>query len=313
MALQQKYSDRVHFIIADVDTPQGQYLAQQFNVDTIPAFFLVNGVGQVVGQAIGERPQSELDQDIGSRLAGKTITNNEGISAIRSWLNGFFGQTIPEALHRTPWVAFVLVFLGGLLTSISPCILSMIPVMVGYIGGYSQPNKGRGFLLALCFVLGLAVTLAVLGVVSALLGKIFGQIGGIWLYLVAIVALVMGLSLLGVINLKFPSLERLPVRAGGPGGAFLIGLFFGLVATPCATPVLAVLMTFVAGKAVVLYGGALLFTYGLGHGVPLLVVGTFTAVVKNLGRFQRWSSYITVGSGLLLIILGYSFLIRAAW
>lgn len=221
-------------------------------------------------------------------------------------------SAIAGAINDAGLLTLVLVFFGGVVTSLSPCILSMLPVMVGYIGGYAQPSKSRGFVLSSIFVLGLGVTFAILGVLAASLGKIFGQIGTTWFYILGLAAILMGLHLTEVITFKFPGLTKMPIRTGGVAGAFLAGLFFGLVASPCATPVLAVLITYVASKQALAFGALLLFTYGLGHGLPLIVVGTFTAVIKSLPALQRWSKYVNYGSGALLILMGLYLLARAS-
>lgn len=225
----------------------------------------------------------------------------------------FFSQTVPQAVQSVSFLSFLIVFVGGIVTSISPCILSMIPLMIGYIGGYSETSRLRGFLMSFCFVLGLSVTFAVLGVSAALLGRIFGQVGKAWLYIIAGVSIIMGLQLLGVINFSFPTLKQMPVKGGSLSAAFLMGLLFGLVASPCATPVLAVIIAFVAAKGQIWYGGSLLFTYGLGHGLILIVVGTFTAALKSFTGFQRWAKYVTFVSGGVLILFGLYFLILARW
>lgn len=225
----------------------------------------------------------------------------------------FFTVTVPQAVENVSLLSFLIVYFGGVITSISPCMISMVPLMVGYIGGFGETSRLKGFMMSLSFILGLSVTFAVLGVSAALLGRIFGQVGDAWLYIIAVVAIVMGLQLLGVINISFPTLSKMPVRGGGMGTSFLMGLLFGLVASPCATPVLAVIVAFVAAKGQVWYGGALLFTYGLGHGLPLLVVGTFTAVLKSYTGFQRWARYVTYASGVLLMLFGLYFLILARW
>jgi len=225
----------------------------------------------------------------------------------------FFSQTVPQAVGNISLLSFLIVYFGGVVTSISPCMLSMIPLMVGYIGGYGETSRLKGFTMSFSFVLGLSVTFAILGVSAALLGRIFGQVGDAWLYVVAGVAIIMGLQLLGVINISFPTLSKMPVQGGGPAASFIMGLLFGLVASPCATPVLAVIIAFVAAKGQVWYGGALLFTYGLGHGLPLLIVGAFTAAIKSFTGFQRWAKYVTYASGVLLIFFGLYFLILARW
>lgn len=200
--------------------------------------------------------------------------------------------------------AFILVFLGGVITSISPCILSMIPVLIGFIGGYGQISKFKGFTLSLAFVVGMSTTFAALGLLAASLGMVFGQIGSVWYYILSAVAIIMGLNLLGVIEFNFPQLQVVAPKIKGTVGAFLVGLIFGLVASPCATPVLAVILAFVATKGSLGYGSGLLFTYGLGHGLPLLIIGTFTAMVKEISKVQRYTHYITQFSGALLVGIG---------
>jgi len=100
----------------------------------------------------------------------------------------------------------------------------------------------------------------------------------------------------------------MPVKKGGLFSSFLIGLLFGLAASPCATPVLAVIITYVASTGNYYYGASLLFVYGLGHGLPLIAAGTFAGFVKQISRFQRYSRYITCISGGVLIALGLYFL-----
>lgn len=228
-------------------------------------------------------------------------------------LETFFNETLPNLVQHVSLLTFLVVFLGGILTSLSPCILSMVPVMMGYIGGYSERSRSRGFVMSFVFVLGLAVTFALLGIFAALLGKIFGQIGKGWYYVIAFVAIVMGLQLLEVINIKFPTLKKMPIKSRGLLPSFFIGMLFGLVASPCATPVLAVIMTYIAAQGNIGTGAAMLFIYGLGHGLPLVIAGTFAAFLTSLRKFQQWTAYITKASGVILILVGLYFLVLARW
>lgn len=229
-------------------------------------------------------------------------------------LQTFFDSILPGAVGGASPLSFLIVFIGGILTSVSPCILTMVPIIVGYIGGYDEEgSKVKGFTMSLAFVLGLSVTFAVLGVAAVLLGKVFGQLGDTWYYILAFMAIIMGLQLLGVINLKFPTLSKLPAKKGGHVTSFLLGLVFGLVASPCATPVLAVIMVYVASTGNLYYGAGLLFFYGLGHGLPLIIAGTFTATIKQIPRMQKYAHYITLGSGVMLIVVGLYFLVLVRW
>ncbi|NLL18864.1 MAG: cytochrome c biogenesis protein CcdA [Clostridia bacterium] len=216
----------------------------------------------------------------------------------------FFVDLINQSLSGSLFIALPLIFVAGVITSFSPCILSMIPVLVGYVGGYSNTSRLKSFSMSFLFVLGLGVTFAILGITAASFGKVFGQIGSHWYIIMAVVAIVMGLQLLGVFQISFPGLKKLPVKTKGMVGSFLMGLFFGLVASPCATPVLAVIMTYLASKGDLVFGGVMLFAYGIGHGMPLLIAGTFTGAIKNLRQFQRYSQYVTYASAGILILLG---------
>jgi len=295
LALEKDYSKKINFIVVDIDDPQGQVLAKQFDIYYIPAFFILDQQGQITYKDTGPQSKGTLNNALNS----SNPTN--------SWSESFFKETIPNALSHGGLTIVLLVFLGGLMTSLSPCILSMLPIMLGYIGGLENPTKTKGFITSATFVLGLAVTFALLGIVASLLGKAFGQIGPAWIYIVGFFSILMGLQLIGIINFNLPGLQAMPEKKGGVLGSFGVGLLFGLVASPCATPVLAVLMTYVAGQGVLWYGALLLFIYGLGHGIPLIIAGTFTAVLKSLPRLKKWGHYITYLSGGLLIVLGLYF------
>lgn len=216
----------------------------------------------------------------------------------------FFTNLVSQSLSGNLGLALPLIFVAGIVTSLSPCILSMVPVLVGYVGGYSNPSRLKGFSMSFMFVLGLGVTFAILGITAASFGRVFGQIGSHWYLIMAAVAILMGLQLLGVFNINLPGLKTMPIKTKGIVGSFFMGLFFGLVASPCATPVLAVILTYLASKGDLVFGGLMLFTYGLGHGTPLLVAGTFTGAIKNLRQFQKYSSYVTYASAGILILLG---------
>lgn len=300
LALEKEYGNTTNFIIVDIDEPQGQALARQFDIYYIPAFFLIDEQSQITDSFTGPQVKGTLENALNS------------VSSKDTWYESFFKETLPRAFSDGGLTIMLLVFLGGLMTSISPCTLSMLPVMLGYIGGLEKPSKSKGFITSASFVFGLAVTFAILGIAASLFGKIFGQIGPAWVYIIGLFSIIMGLQLIGVFNINLPGLETMPEKKGGIFGSFGLGLLFGLVASPCATPVLAVLMTYVAGQGVLWYGALLLFIYGLGHGLPLIIAGTFTAVIKSLPRLQRWGHYITYLSGILLILFGLYFFTQTA-
>ena len=207
--------------------------------------------------------------------------------------------------------AYLLTFVGGLVTSIGPCNIAMIPLVIAFVGGQKDIGRGRSLLLSAAFALGLAITLALLGVIAAVVGGIIGGSSHIWYYVVAAVCIVMGLHWLGVIALPLPDWgvrSREKIKRRGAWGALLLGLASGLVSSGCATPALAAILTLVMSKGAVVYGASLLLVYGLGRGVPIVLLGTFAGLVKHLPRFSQWTHRAEQASGALMIAIGAYFL-----
>ncbi|MDJ0716657.1 MAG: cytochrome c biogenesis protein CcdA [Prochloraceae cyanobacterium] len=208
--------------------------------------------------------------------------------------------------HLSPF-SVALIFLAGLLTSLTPCMLSMLPITIGYIGGYEANNRLQAAAQSTWFSFGLATTLAVLGILAASVGRVYGQVGIGLPILVSLVAIIMGLNLLEILPLQLPSIgatdwitKDLPPAVR----SYLLGLTFGLVASPCSTPVLASILAWVATTQDLLLGAVLLLSYTTGYVAPLILAGTFTASIKKLLELRRWSSWITPTSGALLLGFG---------
>jgi len=197
-------------------------------------------------------------------------------------------------------------------TALNPCVLAMIPLLMSVVAGNKETTTVRlSLVFSLLFVLGLAVTFTALGLVSGLMGRMFGDVGAFWKYAVAGVCLLMGLHLLGVIKWNLPVPAGIRVKKQGYFGAFLLGLLFGVVSTPCAVPILAVLLAFVAEKGNILYGGFLLFVYALGHSALVLVAGTSVGAAKGLLEskgLRRAHAVIQKVAGILIIGIGLYFL-----
>ncbi|MDW7739397.1 MAG: cytochrome c biogenesis protein CcdA [Bacillota bacterium] len=313
MALKQHYQDEVRIIVADLDNPNTEALLEEFPVLYIPAFFFIDTNGEIVTSEAGTLDFEDMVARIEPLIVkvsdegevGGDMPDNSELSG----LEYFFSVVIPDIVEERSFLAVILIFAGGVVTSISPCILSMVPLLVSYISGYGEGTRSRGFSLSLFFVVGMAITFAILGFIAASLGSVFGQIGEVWYYILAAVAIIMGLQLLGVLTLDLPGFKKIPLKKAGLGGSLIMGLLFGLVASPCATPVLAVIITYAAMQGEPLYGSGLLFIYGLGHGIPLLLAGTFTGLARNLPKINRYTQYLSYASGVILIVLGLVLLI----
>lgn len=216
----------------------------------------------------------------------------------------------PEALQNISPLGFILVFLGGVVTSFGPCNVAMIPLVVGYVGGSRDLPRSRAFTLSLMFAVGLAITFMLLGVAAALIGGLVGATTAWWYYIVAFVCFVIGLNMLGLIHIEMPLLlgglrERVTLK--GSFGALVLGLISGLVASQCATPVLAAILTYVMTKGALVYGAALLFVYALGRGVPVVLAGTFTGTLKRMQMFGRWNEMLEKIAGVVIIVVGLYF------
>jgi cytochrome c biogenesis protein CcdA len=193
-------------------------------------------------------------------------------------------DNIEQIVILYPMLAFGAVFLAGVLSSASPCVLATIPLVVGFVGGYADGDRLKAFRYSLAFILGLSITFTGFGMAAGLLGTMFGTMGGWWYVAAGIVALVMGGQMIGLYEIRMPIRREFKPRQGGMIGSFLLGLFFGVVSSPCATPVLVVILTYVATKGQVLYGAALLFTYAIGHCLLMLVAGTFTGFIESFAK-----------------------------
>lgn len=225
-----------------------------------------------------------------------------------------FLDNIEQIVATQPLLAFGAVFLGGVLSSASPCVLATIPLVVGFVGGYAEGNRKKAFIYSLAFIIGLSLTFTIFGAAAALLGTMFGTVGGWWYLAVGVVAVVMGLQMLGLYELRLPDLPQFKPKRGGIVGALLLGLFFGVASSPCATPVLVVILSFAALKGNILYGTLLLFTYALGHCLLMLAAGTFTGFVeafaasRGLANISLWAKR---ASGVIIALAGAWFIWRA--
>jgi len=214
---------------------------------------------------------------------------------------------VASQLDHLSLVSVAVIFGAGLLTSLTPCMLSMIPITVGYIGGYESQGRIQAAAQSLWFAGGLATTLAGLGIGAAIAGRVYGQVGVGLPIIVSIIAILMGLYVLEVLPLRLPSLGGTDwISDTWPRGirSYLLGLTFGLVASPCSTPVLATLLAWVSGTQDPLLGSVLLLSYTTGYVAPLILAGTFTASIKKILELRQWSGWITPASGVILVGFG---------
>ncbi len=215
-------------------------------------------------------------------------------------------------------LSYIGAFLGGLVVSFSPCILPLVPITLGFIGVKAGSSRPRGLLLSLVYVLGLAVTYSILGLIASFTGRLFGQISThpVSFFIIGNACIIAGLSFFDVININTISftgihLQNKAKMGGSFLAAFLLGLASGLVVSPCTAPVLGTILLYVATKQNVFYGVSLLFVFAYGMGFSLIITGTFSAFFMNLSRSGTWLTRLKKVSGVILLAMGEYFLIKA--
>lgn len=201
---------------------------------------------------------------------------------------------------------FGLSFIGGLVASISPCSLAMLPLIIGYVGGYSEEKPFKTFLQLVFFIMGTAIVFSVIGIICAATGKVFVSAGGSYFSLIiASIVMIMGLKLVGFLDFEMPVLIK-EMPKGDSTSLFvyplILGGVFALAGTPCSTPILAAIMAFASLSASLFQAVIMLFLFSLGQGLILVLAGVLTSKLKTWKNFYKLSDALMKLSGLLLIV-----------
>jgi cytochrome c-type biogenesis protein len=226
-------------------------------------------------------------------------------------------SSLSHAVEGAPMVALGAACVWGVLSVVlSPCHLSSIPLIVGFISGQGRVSTGRAFGIASLFAMGILLTIAGVGVVTAAAGRMMGDVGRWGNYFVAAVFFVVGLHLLGAIPMPWSGPGQVGMKRKGLLAAFLLGLIFGIALGPCTfafmVPVLGVALK--VANTTTLYGAALLLAYGIGHCAVIVLAGTSTELVQRYLHWNEKSRGVKVLKAICgaLVILGGVYLIYAA-
>ena len=221
---------------------------------------------------------------------------------IDSWLN-----TLSTLIAESMWLAPLLALLAGVLTSFTPCALSSIPLVIGFVGGTDTAPK-KAFRLSVVFAAGSAVTFTILGTLASLAGKLVGTSASWWYLALGILMVLMALQTWDIFNF-IPSTYLLSKSTRrGYAGALIAGILGGIFSSPCATPVLIALLAIVAGKGNVAWGMLLLLLYSIGHGVLTIFAGTSVGFVRSMtqnekyGKASQWMKWIM---GAVILLIGF--------
>jgi cytochrome c-type biogenesis protein len=225
--------------------------------------------------------------------------------------------TLTHAVEGTPLIAFAAAFLWGILSILlSPCHLASIPLIVGFIDKQGRMSTRRAFFISTLFAVGILITIAAIGIVTAAAGRMMGDVGRYGNYFVAAIFFVVGLHLLDVIPLPFSGPAQVGMKRKGLLAALILGLVFGIALGPCTfaymAPVLAV--TFRLASTALLYGVLLLIVYGLGHCSVIVLAGTCTELVQKYMNWNEKSKGAVIVRRVcgVLVLLGGLYLIYIA-
>lgn len=218
---------------------------------------------------------------------------------------------LSQALSKGLFWAFLLVFGGGILTSLTPCVYPLIPITVSVFGAGGSGNRFRSFLLSVTYVLGIALTYAILGMAAAKTGAVFGEVMADARVMIPVCAvlILLGLAMIGVYEIRLPyAVQNKLNRVGGVGfaGAFGMGTVAGIIAAPCTGPALGAVLAYIATTSDIFLGFWLMLTYAIGMGLLFIVIGTFSGVI--LPRSGVWMYVLENIFGVAIITVAMYFL-----
>ena len=216
-------------------------------------------------------------------------------------------EGISDLITKSGWLAPILALLAGILASFTPCSLSSIPLVIGYVGGTHQRDTKTAFLLSVTFVAGTAVTFTALGVIASLAGHLIGISASWWYIILGVLMVLMALQTWGIFEIIPSSYLISKSTKTGYIGAFIAGILGGVFSSPCSTPVLIALLAIVAGKGSIIWGILLMLLYSIGHGVLAIVAGTSIGFVHKLSASEKYgkaSTVIKIVMGALILMIG---------
>lgn len=218
------------------------------------------------------------------------------------WLNQIAG-----AMEDMAWLAPPLSLFAGILTSFTPCSLSGIPLIVGYVGGVGEKDTKKAFAYSAVFSFGTAVTFIALGVIATSAGKLMGRSSSVWYIVLGMLMVLMALQTWGILSF-IPSVNLVGKnKKRGFIGAFVAGMLGGIFSSPCSTPVLIALLAIVAGNGRMLWGIFLMLLYSIGHSTLVMIAGTSVGFVQKMNsnpKYNKVSSIMKVFMGLVILLIG---------
>ena len=225
---------------------------------------------------------------------------------------------LSHAIEGAPLIAIAASFIWGILSIVlSPCHLTSIPLIIGYLSNQRELSTKKAFHLSIIFSVGILISIAVIGGITAAVGRILGDVGKIGNYVVAMVFLIFGLSLLGILPLNFPGLGTIKPQRKGYLSVLSLGLVFGLALGPCTfafmAPMLGIVFNVTAKN--LLNGLVLLSAFAVGHCAVIIAAGTSTRLVQQITKWDEQSKGITIIRKIcgILVLLGGIYLVYSTF
>ncbi len=304
--LRTNYPGALDIVFYDLeldDAPAGEY-----GISVIPTQVLLSPEGKELFRHEGYYPTDEIVakwKELGYDLGESAGLVETGVRDGR-----FTGLT--KAVEGSAWIALLASFIWGILSILlSPCHLASIPLIVGFIEKQGRTTVARAFGISTLFSVGILVTIGLIGVITAGLGRMAGDVGAIGNYFVAAIFLAVGLYLLGVLNISFSGASNIKMSSRGMLAAFILGLVFGIALGPCTfaymAPVLGIV--FKVGADNMLYAASLLLIYGIGHCSVIVLAGGSAEYVQ---KYLNWSGE-SKGTEVVKKICGLLVILGGLW
>lgn len=299
------------------DKPKHPKVFEAFQPNVVPIQLYVNTQGEVVNVFYDFHDKDQLKASLDCINPGADGSGCTQLQVLLKQSDNGWGNAIEEhfnsSLKTGSLLTIFFAFLAGMISSFFPCTVAMLPVLVGYMGAYSEGSKREIALQVIVFTLGLASVMTALGIGLSLLGKTFGSQSNPIIYIgIGVLCIVMALQMLEIIRLPLPqTIRSLPeTKSGKLTSFYILGCAFGLVASPCGTPVLAAILGIISKEGNVILGGVSLFAYAMGQSVLLIIVGLSTGLLKHRATLFSIGAFLNKLSAAVLILVGLWFALQ---
>lgn len=218
----------------------------------------------------------------------------------------YFNQVISD----NTILAVILSFFAGVVASFSPCTLSSIPLLIGYVQGNGVKDDKKALRYSIIFSIGIALTFTSIGVITAIIGKAFLGAGKFWYIILALIMIVSGLQVMNIINIFGDKKDacKIPKKREGFLEVFFLGIVSGVLASPCATPIMAAIIAFIAASGNLPLGVIMLLMYSMGHSILIILAGTSFGFVEKIAyseKGQKVGNILKNILGVIIILVGF--------